>query len=109
MDIDPEARERLAAQMEARALDLGLTWREIAARARLSYEIVRRLRTSATSIRPLTLRKLDAGLDWESGSAERILNGGKPADRLAAPSFIRKAVSADGGHGHAHQQDARPA
>ena len=90
MDIDPGARDRLAARMEARALDLGLTWREVASRGGISYEIVRRLRTSSTSIRPLTLRKVDAGLDWEGGSAERVLNGGEPSP--VVPEFVKRVV-----------------
>ena len=106
MDIDPEARERLAAKMEARALDLGLNWREVALRAGLSYEIVRRLRTSSTSVRPLTLRKVDAGLGWEPGSIERILNGGEPVplaeddpaaagEQLVGLDRFERAVAAD--------------
>lgn len=78
MDITPDARNRLAAEMEARRLDLGLSWREVATRAGLSYEMVMKLRTRVTSARPLTLRKADAGLGWEAGSSERVLNGGEP-------------------------------
>ena len=43
MDITPEARQRLARYMEDRALDLGLTWREVAKRADISIETLRLL------------------------------------------------------------------
>lgn len=86
MDITPDARDRLAAEMEARRLDLGLSWREVATRAGLSYEMVMKLRTRATSARPLTLRKADTGFGWEPGSSERILNGGEPVPVAETPA-----------------------
>ena len=92
VDIDPDARDRLASEMEARRLDLGFTWRDVAERAALSYEMVMKLRTRVTSVRPLTLRKLDAGLRWSGGSAEEILNGGKPAELDEPPEALRRAV-----------------
>jgi hypothetical protein len=78
MDISPEARSHLDHLMDSRRLDLGLTWREVAVRAGISYEVIRGLRTDATGVRALTLRGIDAALEWEPGSAERILDGGLP-------------------------------
>lgn len=80
MDITPEARQRLARYMEDRALDLGLTWREVAARAGISIETLRLLRTGADGARPLTMRAVDAALEWRPGSVQRILGGGEPRD-----------------------------
>lgn len=85
MDITPEARQRLAGLMEERRLDLELTWREVALRAGLSYESVRALRAGDEgNPQPLTLRKIDKGLEWRPGSSRRILyEGGDPEDVLS--------------------------
>lgn len=78
MDIDPEQRMRLDRLMDARRLDLGLTWREVAAFAGLSYEALREVRNGPGGTRTLTMRKIDRGLRWTPGSMERVLNGGDP-------------------------------
>lgn len=80
MDITPEARQRLARYMEERALDLGLTWREVAARADISIETLRLLRTGGDGARPLTMRAVDSALEWTPGSVQKILGGGEPED-----------------------------
>jgi hypothetical protein len=78
MDIDPEQRMRLDRLMDARRLDLNLTWREVAAHAGLSYEALREVRNGPGGTRTLTMRKIDKGLRWTPGSMERTLNGGEP-------------------------------
>jgi hypothetical protein len=85
MDITPEARRRLAGIMDERRLDLGLTWKEVAIRGGLSYEAVRALRTGDEgNPEPLTLRKIDRGLEWMPGSSRRVLyEGGEPEDVLS--------------------------
>ena len=85
MSITPEARQRLAALMEERRLDLELTWREVALRAGLSYESLRALRAGDEGDpQPLTMRKADKGLEWMPGSTRRILyDGGDPEDVLS--------------------------
>ena len=80
MDITPEARQRLARYMEDRALDLGLTWREVAKRADISIETLRLLRAGDDGARPLTMRAVDGALEWRPGSVQRILDGGEPED-----------------------------
>lgn len=73
MEITPEGRYRLDHFMDQQRLELGLTWRQVAARAGISYEVIRGLRSDATGVRPLTLRQLDTALEWEPGSAARVL------------------------------------
>ncbi len=81
MDITPEARRRLDRLMSERVRDLGLAWREVAARAGISYEVIRGLRTTATGVRDRTLWHLDKALEWEGGSCYRVLyEGGDPVD-----------------------------
>lgn len=79
MDITRTNRARLDALMDERRLDLGLTWRDVAQRAGISYEAIRSLRTGTTDMRSLTLRKLDKALEWQPGSAARVLTGGDPS------------------------------
>ena len=80
MPITPEARERLSRIMEDRRLDLGLSWREVASRAEVSYEALRALRTGTGGIRPLTARQIDSALEWVPGSVQAIMDGGDPED-----------------------------
>ena len=73
--------------MEERALELGLSWREIASRAHIAYETLRDLRSGRHVPRPLTARNLDRALRWEPGSVQRILAGGElaPARQPSSP------------------------
>lgn len=75
----PEARQRLTDAMEARRLELGLTWREVAAAGGLSYEVVRAARTDfSRDMRPLTVAGIAKGLRWTPDSVRRILEGHDP-------------------------------
>lgn len=85
MDITPEARERLDGLMDARRLELGIPWREVATRAGISYEALRALRNGPGGTADLTARKIDAALEWAPGSVARIGAGGDPAELSAQP------------------------
>lgn len=108
MDITPEARQRLARYMEDRALDLGLTWREVAKRADISIETLRLLRTGEDGARPLTMRAVDAALEWVPGSVQNILRGEEPEDlftpeerralRIYPHSIAKGIAEREGGH-----------
>ena len=81
MEITPEGRSHLDHHMDQRRLELGLTWRQVASRAGVSYEVIRGLRADATGVRPLTLRQLDGALEWIPGSAAHVLYElGEPED-----------------------------
>lgn len=81
--IPPEARARLAEQMEERRLELRLTWREVSEAGGISYEVIRNLRNGrGTGIAPLTKRGIEAGLQWPSGTVDRVLAGEPAPDPL---------------------------
>jgi hypothetical protein len=84
---------RLAECMDARRLDLGLTWDEVSTESRVHRETIRSIRNRETgSIRPLTKRGLERALHWRPGSIDKILSGGDPTplerepESPAAPS-----------------------
>lgn len=79
--INPEARKRLADAMDERRIELGLTWREVAQRGRISPETVRAARNGSSNIPPLTAKALEEGLAWRRGTIEAILSG----EPVAAP------------------------
>lgn len=102
MAITQEQREHLDQAMNARRLDLGITWRDVAARAGLSYEALRRLRTGDGGIRDLTAAKISRALEWTPGSVDAVLGGGDPtaaaareaAEGSSAVTILRGALSA---------------
>lgn len=70
--------ERLSEYMAARRLALGMkTWRDLSARAEISYETLRALRAGG---RPseATTHQLERALQWEPGSVRTIITGGEP-------------------------------
>jgi hypothetical protein len=78
MLITPEQRARLDRLMNLRRLDLGLTWREVAARSGRSYEALRQLRTGPGGINELTAVQFSRALEWEPHSLLDIIEGGEP-------------------------------
>ena len=100
MDITPEQRQRLDSLLDARRLDLGLTWREVALRAGLSIEAVRLLRAGPGGIRELTARKFDRAFEWMPGSLQRFIEEGatpedvlSPAERETLERYARGVVA----------------
>lgn len=71
-------RQRLARLMDDRRSDLGLTWNEVADKAGVTREGLRRMRTGTGHIRSLTKRGIERALQWASGSVDQILAGGDP-------------------------------
>lgn len=67
----------LDSAMDAQRRNLGLTWDDVAQRADISYEAVRRVRQTG-KMRPLTARGIEKALQWSEGSVEAILAGGEP-------------------------------
>jgi hypothetical protein len=88
VDITPARRSRLDALMNERRLSLGMTWREVARSAGVSYEAVRAVRRGPGGIAELTARQLDKALQWEPGSIAAIVAGeqGEPAELPPQPS-----------------------
>lgn len=78
--------KRLETLMAARRLELGIrTWKDLAARAGVSYETVRALK-SGTVIRQDSLYAIERALCWRPGSVQRIREGGEPIPGVATAS-----------------------
>lgn len=75
--------ERLAELMDARRLELGMTWEEVASAAGIKPPTLRAIRNGTNRPSPLTARGLDKAMSWTPGSVEAILDGGEPT--LAGP------------------------
>lgn len=73
-----ESHERLDEVMEARRLDLRMSWSEVARAAGISPQALRSIRRGDSRPSRLTARALDAALQWEPGSVEVVLAGGAP-------------------------------
>lgn len=71
-------RQRLARLMDERRADLDLTWNEVAERAGVTREGLRRTRVGSGHIRSLTKRGIERALQWSAGSVDRVLAGEEP-------------------------------
>lgn len=87
--------------MNARRLELGITWADVAKTAGVSYEALRKLRSGPFGPRELTDAKISRALGWKPGSIAAILGGGTPAMAAAdtgaepaAVTVLRQALSA---------------
>jgi len=77
MPSTPDPRQRLAEQMEARRLELGLRWQDVAEAAGVSLKTLHSARTGK-DVAPLTRRSIAEGLQWTPDSVDRILAGADP-------------------------------
>ena len=83
MPTETAARERLAALMEDRRLELRLTWQQVAAAGGLSLKALHSIRGGTSDMRLLTRRAIEEGLRWEPGSVGIVLGGGDPVPLAA--------------------------
>ena len=70
-------RRRLADAMNERRLELRLQWNDVAERADISTETLRKVRHDQP-MSPLTQTNLEHALQWERCSIDTILDGGEP-------------------------------
>lgn len=86
-----EARRHLAELMDARRIELRMTWKEVADAGGVSAEVLRDLRNGRTDrdVRPLTKRGIEDGLQWRPGSVDQILMGGYPVPLEGSPPSRR--------------------
>lgn len=78
----PELAQRRDAAMNRRRLELGMTWRQVAAAAHISYETLRAVRKGETGGGELTLSSIERGLRWTSGAFADIDAGREPLPLL---------------------------
>ncbi|GAA2092541.1 hypothetical protein GCM10009780_37320 [Actinomadura alba] len=64
--------------MDARRLELGLTWDQVAALSGVHRETLRTIRRGTGDIRSLTKSGIEKALQWAAGSIDAILAGGDP-------------------------------
>ncbi|MFI9492845.1 MULTISPECIES: helix-turn-helix domain-containing protein [Streptomyces] len=76
----------LDGEMNARRLQLGLAWKEVAASAGISYETLRAVRKGESAAAPLTARKIEQALRWAQGSLARVEQGKAPVPASAGES-----------------------
>ncbi|MFD2421602.1 hypothetical protein [Amycolatopsis pigmentata] len=75
-----DVRAQLTEAMERRRVELGLTWRQIAAKSGLSIEALRSVRKERREITPPTRRALEIGLEWPRGHVTAILESKLASD-----------------------------
>ena len=82
-----ELAQRRDEAMNRRRLELGMTWRQVAAAAGISYETLRSVRKGDTAGGELTLSSIERALGWTRGSFAAIDAGGQPGlgDSAAEP------------------------
>ncbi|MGW6739685.1 hypothetical protein ACWGDX_02875 [Streptomyces sp. NPDC055025] len=68
---------RLDGAMNARRLELGLAWKDVANVAGISYETLRGVRRGSTAGAELTLRRIERALKWAPGSIDAVVAGGE--------------------------------
>lgn len=70
--------EPLDRAIEARAIDLGMSYVQLAERAGISDVSLRNFRKGRGILKPVNLRRLENALEWAPGSLRSILDGGEP-------------------------------
>lgn len=73
-----ELARRRDEAMNRRRLELGMTWRQVAAAARISYETLRAVRKGDTAGGELTLSSIEKALHWSPGSFAVVDRGQDP-------------------------------
>lgn len=86
---------RLDEHMDARRLDLRMTWRQVADAAGISAETIRAIRRGDNTPGGVTKSGLEDALHWERGSIDSILDDGAPVPISERPA----------GRGHALPDD----
>jgi len=91
--------EHLDERMNARRLDLGRNWRQIADAAGVSAEALRAIRRGKYQPSELTQRKMEDALQWAPGSVAAVLAGGEPAatnrGRRSTDTSLAAAIGAE--------------
>jgi transcriptional regulator with XRE-family HTH domain len=86
-------QSQLADAIDARRLDMDLTWRELATLANISATTFDNIRAGRVP-RARTRRRIEDALSWSHGSINRILSGGEPT-MAAADAEPRRRPAPD--------------
>lgn len=82
---DAAERSRLSAVMEARRLELDLSWDKVAKRAGLSIAHLRRVRGGDVALTAKAKWKIEQALRWNRGSIDLVLAGKDPEPAADPP------------------------
>lgn len=87
---------RLADYVRAARTALGLTQRELAAKAGIGFTTVQLLESAAPRTRlPDTIPAVEAALGWAPGSARSVLLGGEPESVMTLPKIRVELMASD--------------
>jgi hypothetical protein len=79
MDVGSDAaRSRREEKMDARRIELRLTWTQVAERASLNRDTLTAFRAARGRPNPLTKRGVEDALEWAPGSIDSVDGGGEP-------------------------------
>jgi transcriptional regulator with XRE-family HTH domain len=78
----PELARHRDEAMNRRRLELGMTWRQVATAAQISYETLRAVRKGETAGGELTLSSIERALRWAPGAFTHIDAGREPLPLL---------------------------
>lgn len=92
-----ESYERLADLMNARRVDLGLTWTQVATTAHIVPETLRSIRIGKNEPNELTKRSIEDALMWASGSIDAVLSGGEPTGTRTVEMTVKAGVGVSAG------------
>lgn len=84
---DAAVRSRLSTAMEARRLELDLSWDRVAKDADISIAHLRRVRAGEVTLTAKAKEKIERALRWHPGSIDLVL-AGKDAEPAADPGVI---------------------
>lgn len=83
-----DGRDRLARIMEERRGEIGRTWDDVAAKGSTHAETLRQVRKHRREITRKIKRAIEEGLDWHTGSVDRVIAGGYPAPLPTGPDDL---------------------
>jgi transcriptional regulator with XRE-family HTH domain len=89
--VDP-ARERLAAAMNRRRLDLGIRWREVAQRAGMTEQNLIKIRKGVTNLTEDAGAAIERALRWQAGSVAAVIMGDEPVESHAPDRPTRPGI-----------------
>lgn len=78
-------RRTLAALMDARRVELGIGWGDVASRAGISAGYLRAIRTGSTPLSAKTAAGLERALEWPRRSIDRFLETGEKPEPHKGP------------------------
>jgi hypothetical protein len=93
MTVMPGPHERLDEALEARRIELGMEWVDVAEAAGRSAETIRSWRRGESRPRAVNKRKLERAMNWAAGSIDAVLAGDNPVPLESAQTSNTAVVT----------------